>query len=80
MPQLETFCGGFLCTDVDREGTMTGVNLSWFRELRGATSVPIIASGGISSRRQIDALENIGMDAAVGMAVTKTGSASSIRG
>jgi phosphoribosylformimino-5-aminoimidazole carboxamide ribotide isomerase len=71
MPQLETFCGGFLCTDVDREGTMTGVNLSWFRELRGATSVPIIASGGISSRRQIDALENIGMDAAVGMAVYK---------
>src|SRR5262249_1844513 len=27
MPQLEPFCAAFLCTDVDREGTMTGANL-----------------------------------------------------
>jgi phosphoribosylformimino-5-aminoimidazole carboxamide ribotide isomerase len=69
--QLESFCAGFLCTDVDREGTMSGANLDWFRTLRGATSRPIIAAGGIKTRREIAALEKIGMDAAVGMALYK---------
>jgi phosphoribosylformimino-5-aminoimidazole carboxamide ribonucleotide (ProFAR) isomerase len=71
MTQLEPFCAGFLCTDVDREGTMTGANLPWFRKLRGATSHPIIAAGGIKTRREIAALAEIGMDAAVGMAMYK---------
>jgi phosphoribosyl-AMP cyclohydrolase / phosphoribosyl-ATP pyrophosphohydrolase len=71
MPQLKPFCTAFLCTDVDREGTMTGANLKWFRQLRAATTHPIIAAGGIKTRREISALEKIGMDAAVGMAVYK---------
>jgi phosphoribosylformimino-5-aminoimidazole carboxamide ribotide isomerase len=71
MAQLEPFCAAFLCTDVDREGTMTGANLDWFRKLRAATAHPIIAAGGIKSLRDISALENIGMDAAVGMAIYK---------
>jgi phosphoribosylformimino-5-aminoimidazole carboxamide ribotide isomerase len=71
MAQLEPFCAGFLCTDVDREGTMTGANLEWFRMLRRATEQPIIAAGGIKTRREINALEKIGMDAAVGMALYK---------
>jgi len=71
MAALEPYCGTFLCTDVDREGTMTGANLEWFRKLRAATEHLIIAAGGIKSRREIGALEKIGMDAAVGMAVYK---------
>lgn len=71
MATLEPYCGGFLCTDVDREGTMRGVNLECFRELRAATKLPIVAAGGISSRREIRALEKLGMDAAVGMALYK---------
>ncbi|HWT87469.1 MAG TPA: HisA/HisF-related TIM barrel protein [Candidatus Angelobacter sp.] len=71
MRQLEPFCAGFLCTDVDREGTMTGANLEWFGTLREATSHPIIAAGGIKTRREIAALEKLGMDAAVGMAMYK---------
>jgi phosphoribosylformimino-5-aminoimidazole carboxamide ribotide isomerase len=71
MPQLEPYCAAFLCTDVDREGTMTGVNLRWFRELRKATKHPIIAAGGIKTRREVTALEKIGMDAAAGMAMYK---------
>jgi phosphoribosylformimino-5-aminoimidazole carboxamide ribotide isomerase len=71
MPALEPFCSAFLCTDVDREGTMTGANLKWFRSLREATSHPIIAAGGIKTQREIQALEKLGMDAAVGMAVYK---------
>jgi phosphoribosylformimino-5-aminoimidazole carboxamide ribotide isomerase len=71
MKQLEPFCSAFLCTDVDREGTMSGANLEKFRVLRSATSHPIIAAGGVSTRREIAALEKFGMDAAVGMALYK---------
>ena len=71
MATLAPYCGGFLCTDVDREGTMRGVNLEWFRELRAATKLPIVAAGGISSRGEIRALEKLGMDAAIGLALYK---------
>ena len=71
MEQLQPFCAAFLCTDVDREGTMSGANLDWFRKLRTVTSHRIIAAGGIKTRREIKVLETIGMDAAVGMAVYK---------
>jgi phosphoribosylformimino-5-aminoimidazole carboxamide ribonucleotide (ProFAR) isomerase len=71
MPQLEPFCAAFLCTDVDREGTMSGANLEWFRQLRAATKHPIIAAGGINSRAQIAALAKLRMDAAVGMSLYK---------
>jgi len=71
MSELEPLCAAFLCTDVDREGTMTGADLEWFRKLRAATAHPIIAAGGIKTRHEISTLEEIGMDAAVGMAVYK---------
>ena len=71
MRALEPFCAAFLCTDVDREGTMSGANLKWFKKLRAATNHPIIAAGGIRTMREIAALEKLGMDAAVGMALYK---------
>lgn len=71
MAQLEPYCAGFLCTDVDREGTMAGVNLEWFRKLRDATAHPIIAAGGVTTQSEVAALERMGMDAAVGMALYK---------
>jgi len=71
MAQLEPYCAGFLCTDVDREGTMMGANLKWFRTLRDATDHLIIAAGGIRSKREIATLDKIGVDAAVGMALYK---------
>jgi len=69
--ELEPYCAAFLSTDVGREGTMRGADLAWFRKLRAATTHPIIAAGGIRSRREITALQKLGMDAAVGMAVYK---------
>ena len=71
MEQLKPFCAAFLCTDVDREGTMSGANLLWFKRLRTATGHPIIAAGGIKAQREIASLERIGMDAAVGMSLYK---------
>ena len=68
---MAPYCAGFLCTDVDREGTMTGVNLKWFRALRSATKAPIVAAGGITTQQEIRSLERLGMDSAVGMALYK---------
>ncbi len=66
---LEPFCSEFLCTFVDAEGTLQGTDLAWFRHLRQLTRLPITAAGGIRSQREIRALERIGMNAAVGLAV-----------
>jgi len=69
IPQLEPYCGGFLSTFVDNEGTMKGTDVAWFRRLRRVTRLPITAAGGIRSMREVNALEKAGMDAAVGMAI-----------
>jgi phosphoribosylformimino-5-aminoimidazole carboxamide ribotide isomerase len=67
--ELAEYASEFLCTYVDNEGTMRGTNLRWFQELRRATPLPITAAGGIRSHREVKALERIGMNAAVGMAL-----------
>ena len=69
IPELEPFCSGFLSTFVDNEGSLKGTNLSWFRDLRRVTSLPITAAGGIRSMAEVRALERLGMNAAVGMAI-----------
>jgi phosphoribosylformimino-5-aminoimidazole carboxamide ribonucleotide (ProFAR) isomerase len=50
---------------------MRGANLEWFRALRAVSKLPIVAAGGISTGREIRALEKLEMDAAVGMALYK---------
>ena len=69
IPELEPYCSGFLSTFVDNEGTMKGTDLPGFRKLRRVTKFPITAAGGIRSMREVQALEKIGMHAAVGMAI-----------
>ena len=69
LSELGRYASEFLCTYVEREGTMRGTNLDWFRALRATTSLPITAAGGIRSHREVRALERIGMNAAVGMAL-----------
>ena len=69
LPQLEPYCSGFLCTYIDAEGKLQGTNLEWFRKLRRATTLPITAAGGITTDDEIRALEEIGMDAALGMSI-----------
>jgi phosphoribosylformimino-5-aminoimidazole carboxamide ribotide isomerase len=66
---LEPYCGGFLCTYVDKEGMMQGTDLDWFRSLRAATDREITAAGGITTYEDIEALQEMGIHAAVGMAV-----------
>jgi phosphoribosylformimino-5-aminoimidazole carboxamide ribotide isomerase len=66
---LNPFCGGFLYTHVDTEGTLQGFPLERAHTLRKLTSRRMIVAGGIRSREEIDALDAIGVDAVAGMAV-----------
>ena len=71
LAQLEPYCSEFLCTYIDAEGKLQGTNLAWFKNLRGATQLPVTAAGGITTDEEIRALEEIGMNAALGMAIYK---------
>ena len=44
-------------TDIDRDGAMQGVNVPATAELAAATSIPVIASGGVSSVDDLRALK-----------------------
>ncbi len=66
---LEPYCSGFLCTYVDKEGMMQGTDLDWFRRLRDATQHEITAAGGIATIEDIQALDALGIHAALGMAI-----------
>src|SRR4051794_26092178 len=67
--QLEPYCGGFLCTYVDKEGMMQGTDLEWFRRLRSATSNEITAAGGVTTYEDVEALLAMDVHAALGMAI-----------
>ena len=67
--ELEPYCGGFLCTYVDKEGMMEGTDLAWFRRLRAATSHELTAAGGITTYEDVQSLQEMNVHAAVGMAV-----------
>ncbi|MBZ5609495.1 MAG: 1-(5-phosphoribosyl)-5-[(5-phosphoribosylamino)methylideneamino] imidazole-4-carboxamide isomerase [Acidobacteriia bacterium] len=69
IPQLEPYCSGFLCTYVDKEGLMQGTDLDWFRRLRAATTHELTAAGGITTLDEIRELQNLGIHAALGMAI-----------
>ncbi len=66
---LDPYCGAFLYTHVDTEGTMRGFPIERAESLRSLTSRQLIVAGGIREQAEIDALHAIGVDAVVGMAV-----------
>lgn len=66
---LEPYCGEFLYTHVDKEGLMQGTDLDAIRAVASATTCKITAAGGITTREEVDALDVMGIDAVVGMAI-----------
>ena len=66
---LEPYCGEFLYTHVDREGLMRGTDMTAVQAVAQATSRPVTAAGGITTREEIDTLDAAGIDAVVGMAL-----------
>jgi phosphoribosylformimino-5-aminoimidazole carboxamide ribotide isomerase len=69
MRALEPWCGAFLYTRVDGEGLMGGMPLEPVKELRAATKRRLFVAGGIRSDEEVAALDVLGVDAIVGMAL-----------
>jgi phosphoribosylformimino-5-aminoimidazole carboxamide ribotide isomerase/phosphoribosylanthranilate isomerase len=61
-------CARYVVTDVAKDGTLKGPNLELLREVCAVTKKPVIASGGISSLADIEALSalrEIGVEGAI---------------
>jgi len=69
MQALESYCGAFLYTHVDTEGLMKGIPLEVVRALRAITSRRLIVAGGITSQNEVNQLDELEIDAVVGMAI-----------
>ena len=69
IPQLNTYVSAFLYTHVDGEGLMKGFPIDVAARLRKLTERQLIVAGGIRSQQEVDALDAVGADAVVGMAV-----------
>ncbi|MDP3910128.1 MAG: phosphoribosyl-ATP diphosphatase [Gemmatimonadales bacterium] len=68
--QLAPTVGGFLFTQVEREGAMAGFDLdSVHAAIAAAGSARVTAAGGITTAHEIATLDALGADAQVGMAL-----------
>lgn len=61
----ELGAGSLLFTNIDSEGLMQGVNPVPTRELVESVSIPVIASGGVSSLKDLQVLKNTGASGVV---------------
>ena len=66
---VEPFAGELLFTCVEREGTMTGIDLAPVRKLRETVSCQITVAGGVSTLAEIEEIAAIGCDVQLGMAL-----------
>jgi phosphoribosylformimino-5-aminoimidazole carboxamide ribotide isomerase len=61
-------CARYVLTDVAKDGTLMGPNINLLKEVAAATDRPIIASGGVSSIADLEALREltaIGVEGAI---------------
>ena len=52
-------CARYVVTDVNKDGTLQGPNLTLLQEVCAATSKPVIASGGVSTLDDLRALREL---------------------
>ena len=55
----------FIYTDITRDGMLEGPNLESIKEFISGVSVPVIASGGVSSKKDIEDLKTTGAEGCV---------------
>jgi phosphoribosyl-ATP pyrophosphohydrolase/phosphoribosyl-AMP cyclohydrolase len=67
--EVEPYAGELLFTCVEREGTMTGIDLEPVRKLREAVKCQITVAGGVSTLDEIREIAALGCDVQLGMAV-----------
>lgn len=54
-----------ICTDIGRDGMLSGVDVGFYRALKAAFGGELIASGGITEQKDLAALDSAGIDGAV---------------
>jgi 1-(5-phosphoribosyl)-5-[(5-phosphoribosylamino)methylideneamino] imidazole-4-carboxamide isomerase/N-(5'phosphoribosyl)anthranilate isomerase len=70
--RLERYgCQRYVLTDVTKDGTLNGPNLSLLQEVCAVTQSPVVASGGISSLDDISALMSLNTTGVEGAIVGK---------
>ena len=70
MRELSGLAGGILATFVEREGRMGGIDLEWVKALaEAAGGARLTAAGGVTTGEDVAALDQLGVDAQVGMAL-----------
>jgi phosphoribosyl-ATP pyrophosphohydrolase len=70
LAELKDLVGGFLVTFVEREGRLGGIDLEACRRVVGAAGgTPVTAAGGVTTAAEIAALDAMGADAQIGMAI-----------
>lgn len=52
-------CARFVVTDVSKDGTLAGPNLELLSSVANATDAPVIASGGVSSIEDLEAIATL---------------------
>lgn len=66
---VEPYCSELLFTCVEREGTMTGIDMGLVKRLREAVKCRLVVAGGVSTLDEVVALERLGCDVQLGMAL-----------
>ena len=54
-----------ICTDISRDGAMKGTNRELYRQLSGKYAIDLIASGGVSSLEDVQALAAMNLHGAI---------------
>ncbi|MDJ0764271.1 MAG: phosphoribosyl-ATP diphosphatase [Myxococcota bacterium] len=68
--ELREYVGGFLVTMVEREGSMQGIDLDWATQVvAAAKGAKVTMAGGVARAEDIAALDRVGADVQVGMAL-----------
>ena len=66
---VEAYASEVLFTCVEREGTMTGINMEAVQSLRAALSCAVTVAGGVTTLTEIEAIAGLGCDVQLGMAL-----------
>jgi phosphoribosyl-ATP pyrophosphohydrolase len=68
--ELHDVAGSFLVTFVEREGRLQGIDLAAAeRVVEAASGTPVTIAGGVTTAADVAALDRLGADAQVGMAI-----------
>ena len=67
--ETEKYCSEYLFTNVDIEGTLSGINLDLIIEVKNLTKNKITIAGGIKTIEEVKIIEDLNLNSQIGMAI-----------